>query len=198
MTKLDVTNVPRELDELIKVTPSRRQQQILDVVRRHYLLELIGQRDEIFAPDMMVEDPVYLVNVDGSSRTLRGRAEIMAFYQEQDGVVLATDSNVHAVSDAGYWSVCWFNFFVPGEALGLDGAWYLKRHWITMFWPFDERARVAGEQVYEHADRSEIVPIDPADVITFEETCKQLEPLLRPLPTYPAAGRPAWTGRGVG
>jgi hypothetical protein len=184
MTKLDVTNVPTELDELIKATPSRRQKQILEVVRRHYLLELTGQLDEIFAPDMMTEDPVYLVNFDGSSRTLHGRAEITAFYQEQSGVVLATDSNVHAVSDDGYWSVCWFNFFVPGDALGRDGDWYLKRHWITMFWPFDERARVAGEQVYEHADRSEIVSIDPADVITFEEAGKLLEPLLRPLPPY--------------
>jgi hypothetical protein len=80
--------------------------------------------------------------------------------------------------------VCWFNFFVPGDALGLDGGWYLKRHWITMFWPFDERARVSGEQVYEHADRNEVVRIDPADVISFADVCEQLEPLLRPLPAY--------------
>ena len=190
MTKLDVTNVPRELDELIKTTSNPRHQQILEVVRRHYLLELTGRLDEIFAPYMMTDDPVYLVNFDGSSRTLRGRVEITAFYQEQSGVVLATDTNTHAVSDDGYWSVCWFNFFVPGAALGLDGAWYLKRHWITMFWPFDEHARVAGEQVYEHADRSEIIPIDPADVITFAEACEQLEPLLRPLPIYRAEAVP--------
>ena len=177
MTKLDVTNVPRELDELIKTTSNPRHRQILEVVRRHYLLELTGRLDEIFAPDMMTDDPVYLVNFDGASRTLRGRAEITAFYQEQSGVVLATDTNTHAVSDDGYWSVCWFNFFVPG---------HLKRHWITMFWPFDEHARVAGEQIYEHADRTEVVPIDPADVITFADACKQLEPLLRPLPSYRA------------
>jgi hypothetical protein len=184
MTKLDVTNVPRELDALIDASPNARHRQILEVVRRHYLLELTGRLDELFAPDMMAEDPVYLVNFDGASRTLRGRADIAAFYREQAGVVLATDSNVHAVSDDGYWSVCWFNFFVPGDALGLDGGWYLKRHWIPRFWPFDERARVNGEQVYEHADRNEVVRIDPADVISFADVCEQLEPLLRPLPVY--------------
>ena len=154
------------------------------MVRRHYLLQLLGRIDDLFAGDMMVDDPVYYINFERASRTLRGRREITAFYQEQAGVVLATDGNVHAVCDAGYLSECWFNFYVPGAALGLDGAWYLKRHWITMYWPFDKRARLAGEHGYEHADLSEVVPIDPADVITEKEVHTLLEPLLRPLPPY--------------
>jgi hypothetical protein len=186
MTKLDITNVPRELDELMETSSSPRQRRILEVVRHHYLLELTARYEEILAPDMMVENPVYYVNVDGASRTLRGRDEVLSFYEEQEGIVLACEETTHAVTDSSYWVECWFNFHVPATALGLEpDGWYLKRHWITMHWPFDERCRVIGEHIYEHTDLSRLVPIDTADVITFEEARKILDPLIRPLPAYP-------------
>jgi hypothetical protein len=50
-----------------------------------------------------------------------------------------------------------------------------------MRWPYDKDARLIGEHVYEHADIGEVVPVDEADVITFDEARKLLEPLIRPL-----------------
>src|SRR5262245_6371354 len=125
MKKLDITNVPRELDELIHASSSRRHRQILENVRRHYLLELTGRIEELFAPDMTVEEPVYHIDMDGDSRTLRGREQVATFYKEVEGVVFACEETSHAVSDGGYWFEGWFNLYLPGEAIGLDvGAWY--------------------------------------------------------------------------
>lgn len=182
MTKLDITNVPRELDALIKIAPSPRHRRILENVRRHYLLELSGRIDDILAPDMTVDEPVYYVNLDGSSRTLRGRAEVRSFYKEVEGLIFACEETAHAVTDEGYWLESRFNFYVPGAALGLDpDGWYLRRQWIAMRWPFDEHVRLIGEHIYEHADLTDVVPIDPADVITPEEARRLLEPLIRPI-----------------
>jgi hypothetical protein len=185
VTKLDITSVPRELDELIGSSSNSRHRQIMEVVRRHYLLGMTGRMGELFAPDMMVENPIYYFNSAGSSRTLRGQAEIMAFYKEQEGVVRACDGAVHAVTDAGYWAECWLNIYLPAIVVGQEGAgWCLKREWIAMHWPFDERARLIGEHVYEHVDVGEVVQIDPSDVITYLEARALLDPLIRPLPTY--------------
>jgi hypothetical protein len=189
MTKLDLTNVPRELDELIGSSPSARHRHMLENVRRHYLLESTGRVEEILAPDMTVEHPVYYVDLDGSSRTLRGRAEVRSFYKEVEGVVFACEETAHAITDAAYWFESWFNFYLPGAAVGRDeDAWYLRRQWITMRWPYDSRARLIGERIYEHADIGELVQIDASQVITPAEARRILDPLIRPLPTYAAAG----------
>ncbi|WP_203901445.1 hypothetical protein [Virgisporangium aliadipatigenens] len=180
MTKLDITNVPRELDELIRSSADARHRRILENVRRHYLLEQTGRIDEILAPDMTVAAPVYYLNLDGASRTLRGRAEVLAFYKEVVGVVFACEETAHAITDAGYWFEAWFNFFVPGRT---PDEWFRKRQWITMRWPYDAHARLIGERVFEHVDIGETVPIDPAEAITAAEAKKILEPLIRPLPT---------------
>jgi hypothetical protein len=183
MKKLDITNFPRELDELIAASSSSRHRRIMEVVRRHYLLEFCGRMDELFAPDMMVEEPVYYLNIDDSSRTLRGRAQIMSFYNKLEGVAIACEDIVHATTDSGYWAECWFNFYLPGPALGLTpDAWYLRRQWFSMYWPFDERARLIGEHVYEHAAIREVVQIDPSQVITAAEAKEILTPLIRPIP----------------
>jgi hypothetical protein len=184
MTKLDITNVPRELDELIAASSSARHRRILDNVRRHYLLEQTGRFDEILAPDMTVEHPVYYLDLDGTSRTLRGRAEVRSFYKEVVGAIIAAEEITQAVSDAGYWFEGWFNFYLPGAAVGRNDAdWFRKRQWITMRWPYDEHALLVGERVYEHTDIGELIPIDVSEVITPDEARKILEPLIRPITT---------------
>jgi hypothetical protein len=183
--KLDVTNLPREFDKMIAASSNPRHRQMLEVTRRHYILEFCGRMNEIFAPDMMVEDPVYYLNLDDSSTTLRGREEVMGFYRQIEGVPLACDDIVHAISDVGYWAECRFNFYLPGAALGLTAdAWYIKRQWISMYWPFDKRARLIGEHVYEHTALREVIEIEPSQVLTAAEITDALTPLLRPLPMY--------------
>jgi hypothetical protein len=55
-----------------------------------------------------------------------------------------------------------------------------------MVWPFDDRGRVAGEDVWEPdqlpADR--IIKLDPADVVTSEKAAKLLAPFIQPQPSF--------------
>ncbi|GAA1005013.1 hypothetical protein Aple_035760 [Acrocarpospora pleiomorpha] len=191
MAKLDITNVPRELDEFIAASGNPRHRQIAEVVRRHYLLELTGHGDELFAEDMMAENPLYYMNINGLSITLRGTEEVRAFYESQHGVMLAATDVTQVVNDYGYWTECQFNWYLTGAALAAQGAevsspdaTYIKKSWISMYWPFDDQARMRGEHIYEHLDVAEIIPIPPEDFITLEYAQKTLTPLLRALPVY--------------
>jgi len=57
---------------------------------------------------------------------------------------------------------------------------------IEMVWPFDDRGRVAGEDVWEPdqlpADR--LIKLDHADVVTSEQAGKLLAPIIKPQPSF--------------
>jgi hypothetical protein len=62
---------------------------------------------------------------------------------------------------------------------------YLYSSRIHMLWPYDDRGRLVGEDVWEpDPDRATIVKLDPADVLTTAESGKALEPLIKPLPFF--------------
>ena len=62
---------------------------------------------------------------------------------------------------------------------------YLKKSQIMMLWPYDDRCRLIGEDVWEFdtADAG-LFRLDPADVLTAEESRKLLDPYIRPLPPF--------------
>jgi hypothetical protein len=54
-----------------------------------------------------------------------------------------------------------------------------------MIWPYDDRGRLIGEDVWEYDDSvREFIPLDPIDVLTAEQSGKLLAPLIKPLPTH--------------
>jgi hypothetical protein len=54
-----------------------------------------------------------------------------------------------------------------------------------MIWPYDDQCRLIGEDVYEpEPDKAELFKLDPADVLTTEESGKLLALLIKPLPSY--------------
>jgi hypothetical protein len=54
-----------------------------------------------------------------------------------------------------------------------------------MIWPYDDRGRLVGEDVWEpDPDQAEITKLDPADVLTTEEAGRLLAPLIEPLPPF--------------
>jgi len=62
---------------------------------------------------------------------------------------------------------------------------YLLRGRVVMFWPYDERCRLVGENVWEYDDSEhELIKLDPDDVLTTERAAELLEPLITPLPTF--------------
>jgi hypothetical protein len=59
---------------------------------------------------------------------------------------------------------------------------------IQMVWPYDDRGRLIGEDVWEpEPSKAEIFKLDPADVLTTEESAKLLAPLIKPLPSFDEA-----------
>lgn len=189
MTKLDITTLTRAADELLRVTEKPLHRQILENYRRHALLEVTGQWEQIFAPEMTVEHPVYFVNANGSSLTLDGYEQVIEFYKSLiDGGtnVMVLEDEQLAVADWGFASEATFNSYVLGSSLpdGDPGKCYIVRQLISMHWPYDERGRMIGEHVYEHADHTEIIEVPEPDFITPAEAREKLIPLIRPLSPF--------------
>lgn len=80
---------------------------------------------------------------------------------------------------------------ILGKLLGAKGHkadendMYLYRTKIEMVWPYDDRCRLIGEDVYEpEPEKAELFKLAPEDVLTTEESGKLLAPLIKPLPSY--------------
>ena len=58
----EIYPVTDPVTELLKVTENTHHRAILENYRRHIHLELAEQYEQIVAPDMMVDDPVYRIN----------------------------------------------------------------------------------------------------------------------------------------
>ena len=64
-------------------------------------------------------------------------------------------------------------------------ATYLVKTAEHMIWPYDDQGRLIGEDVWEYDESvREIIPLDPADVLTVEQAGKLLAPLIKPLPAH--------------
>jgi hypothetical protein len=62
---------------------------------------------------------------------------------------------------------------------------YLYRTRAEMVWPYDDRCRLIGEDVYEpEPEKAELFKLAPEDVLTTEESGKLLAPFIKPLPSY--------------
>jgi hypothetical protein len=77
----------------------------------------------------------------------------------------------------------------PGTILAASGvpvdpdATYLVKTAEHMIRPYDDQGRLIGEDVWEYdVSVREIIPVDPTDVLTAEESGKLLAPLIKPLP----------------
>jgi len=67
-----------------------------------------------------------------------------------------------------------------------DNDTYLyKMVGMEMIWPYDDRGRLLGEDQWEpEPSKAEIFKLDPADVLTTEQSAKLLAPLIKPLPSF--------------
>ena len=69
-------------------------------------------------------------------------------------------------------------------------AMYTYASFVEMVWRYDDRGRLLGEDVLEpDPERATITKLDPADVLTTEESARLLAPLIEPLPPYDEAVR---------
>lgn len=194
MSRFDITQANVAVERLIETTDNPRHLYLLHAYNRHRYLEIAGRWEEIFSPDMTVEEPVYHFNMLDTVFTLDGAAAVKANYEEWartgQTTFYADDDEKLAVSDDMIVSSVKLYQQTPGAILAAGGvpvdpdAWYLVKVAIHMIWPYDERGRLIGEDVWEYdTSQRAIIALDPSEVLTAEQAGKLLEPFIKPLPS---------------
>ncbi len=215
MIKHDVTKTNIAIERLLETTTNPRHRFLLVAYYRHRYLELAGRYEEIFAPDMMSDNPVYHVHSYVDVK-LAGQPAVKNLYRtwaDTNQCIFYTENEQIAVADNFVASTSMFYQQVAGSALALnkvasylpgflseavvkrvlarkavkpdENSMYLYSNFLEMIWPYDDRGRLVGEDVWEpDPDKAEIVKLDPADVVTTAQAAEKLRPLIKPLPSF--------------
>jgi hypothetical protein len=200
--QLDITQTNAAVRELLEATENPRHRYLLEAYDRHRNLEHAGRFEEIFAPEMMVERPVYrFAMADQPLMTLEGREQVEPLYRlwaETNQSIFYNQGESVAVGDWMVTSTMVGHQQTHGSVLAAGGeevdaeAMYLVRGRVAMIWPYDERGRLVGENVWEY-DPSEhqLIKLEPDEVLTTEQAAELLAPLIEPLPAFDDALLPA-------
>ena len=194
MQDFDIRNTNIAVERLLEVTDNPRHRYMLEAYNRHRYLEMAGRYEEIFAPEMTVEHPIYRFDFYGQELLLDGREQVEAVYREwteTDQCVFYLESEELAIGDTMIVSRSLRYQQTLGAALvemGFDAdadAMYLAGTRIVMAWPYDQRCRMIGEDVWEY-DTSErrFIKLAPADILSAERAGELLDPLIKPLPSF--------------
>jgi len=200
--QLDITKTNIAVQELIAVTENPRHRYLLEAYDRHRNLEHAGRFEEIFAPEMTVEHPVYRFNMAGQPpMVLEGREQVeplYRFWSQTNQSIFYNESETIAVGDwmvvstmVGYQQTMGSTLAAAGVE-AQDDAMYLVRGRAAMIWPYDECGRLVGENVWEY-DESEhdVIKLDPDDVLSTARAAELLAPLIKPLPPFDDSMLPA-------
>lgn len=188
--KYDIYKRLEAVDKLKARTSDKRHLTIINNFLRHATLEVCGYWEGILIPEMVVEHPVYNFHSPEGHVVYDGmdavRRMYVGFVEEGSTVMFHTNAHV-AVSDDGIFFEYVNNRYFKGAALIKQGVQvddpagdYMSSHTNGMFWPYDERCRMIGENVYRGNDRR-IRRIPADEVITQEDCRKHLLPLIPPL-----------------
>lgn len=197
----DITQTNHAVEQLLDRTENPRHRLLLQNYNRHRYLEMAGRYKEIFEPDMTVEHPVYRFNMLGQELTLDGREQVEAIYRqwtETAQCVFYVKDEQLAVGDNMIVSRSIAYQQMPGEALAASGidadvdAMYLAKSHEAMIWPYDDRCRLIGEDVWEYdVSAREFIKLSPQFALTVEQASELLAPLIKPLPSFDEALLPA-------
>lgn len=193
--QLDIRQQNATVERVLEATENPRHRYLLQSYLRHRYLESAGRYGEIFDPQMTVEHPVYRFSLIGQpSFKLDGREQVEALYRhwtETDQCVFYVEDEIVSVGDhmivgrgIAYQQTLGSELAAAGVDADSD-AMYLTRSQIAMIWPYDDRCRLIGEDVWEFddADRA-YIKLDPTDVLTADQAGTLLEPLIKPLPPF--------------
>jgi hypothetical protein len=163
------------VEDLLQKTTNPLHRAMLENFRRHVHLEGSGQFDLITAADMMVDNPVYRVSWGDNPVIIEGKEGVKGFYNAVTGAVLWNSNDFIAVNDWGVADELTFNQLIKGsdlKNLGYqaddDDTWYHLQSRQAFIWPYDDRALLKGENLYEDKTSVSITPVDSREVITPE------------------------------
>lgn len=175
-------------EELIRKTADPHHRAILENYRRHAMLEICQRIDELMAPDMMVEHPVYILSSIHGRRVYDGWDVVRNdFYgaMERGGATLFRKEQEHvAVADWGFSNEQLIHHYIPGPEAKRRGhdiddldATYVESRWSSQHWHFTSDARLIGEHVY-HSRPISFEKVNSSRVLTLAEIREVLEPII--------------------
>jgi hypothetical protein len=158
MAKFDITRTNDAVTRLLEVTENPRHRFMLMTYYRHRYLEIAGRYEEIFAPDMMVENPVYHFHALGLTARLEGQDHVKALYTQWaktgECVFYVYDEQL-AIGDTMICSIVSGYQPKPGAVL-LDARSRQDRHGSLSRSLVHRRTRVAvGARPWERAARQD-------------------------------------------
>ena len=201
MIDLDITQQNVAVERLLAQTTNPRHRYLLQVYLRHRYLESAGRYQEILEPELTVANPVYRFSLHGQAPfTLEGREQVEMLYRhwtETDQCVFYVEDELVSVGDhmvVGRGTAYQQTLGSELVAAGIDAdadAMYLTKSRIAMIWPYDDRCRLLGEDVWEFDSGREYIKLDPADVLTAAQAGELLAPYILPVPPFDDSMLPA-------
>jgi hypothetical protein len=159
--------------ELLETTAKPLHRAMLFNFWRHVHLEGAGEFETLAADDMMVEEPVYRITWGASPAVITGKEGVLSFYRTVGEAVLWNSDDRLAVADWGICDELTFHQLARGadlRAIGYEvddpGALYHASSRQAFIWPYDERARLIGENLYEDKTSLTIEEVGPDEAIT--------------------------------
>ena len=158
MDKMDLTKGHRAVEERLDRTQNLRHRAILECLRDHLLAEMQGDFDLLLST--LSTDPQYHFWVDGSGfgDGPRGIDAVRAHYEQlyaEGRSVLEYDIDRIVLGDDHIVTEGWFDQIFPGAILEKRGvklddseAVYAHRMRLVLIWPFDQDAKLLGEDSY--------------------------------------------------
>jgi hypothetical protein len=142
---------------------------------RHVHLEGAGEYEKILAADMTVEHPVYRVTWGANPAVIEGKDGVRAFYNSVGEAVLWHSDDRLSVADWGVCDEITFHQLAIGsdlKAVGYDVKQADRLYHVysrqAFIWPYDDRARLVGENLYEDPTSVQLEEVDPSEAITAD------------------------------
>jgi hypothetical protein len=159
--------------ELLETTTKPLHRAMLFNFWRHVHLEGAGEFETLAADDMMVEEPVYRITWGASPAVITGKAGVLSFYRSVGEAVLWNSDDRLAVADWGICDELTFHQLAHGADLRAIGyevddpdALYHASSRQAFIWPYDSRARLIGENLYEDKTSLAIEEVSADEAVT--------------------------------
>lgn len=151
----------------------------------HAVLEIGGEYEGIFAPDMIVEEPHYIFFQSG--RRLDGREAVKGYYREafeHGASSIIPEVPKFAVADWGVMNESVYHYYMPAALAATHGVptrsdrFYVLHRAVASVWYLDDRARLVSERIY-HAAESTYTEITQDQYFSADDMRRILGPLIR-------------------
>jgi hypothetical protein len=159
--------------ELLEQTTEPLHRAMLLNFWRHVHLEGAGEYEQIMASDMTVDEPVYRVTWGANPAVITGKDGVLAFYNSVGEAVLWNSDDRLAVGDWGICDELTFHQIARGadlQAIGYEvddpDVLYHTASRQAFIWPYDDRARLAGEHLYEDKTSLTIEAVSADEAVT--------------------------------